>query len=600
MADANTVAFSFKGLNFQLDPLAIPEDSYRLGINVRLDRQAISQRHGVREIPLRSDTDGLVEEFQALNLQGAIAYSPSRGQSALQFASKGDYIAISAAGRKFLIEVVGRGPSAYANLAEITGTAVQAPDLHMNWMAQAENYLIAGDDFGSTYIFDGADTAFLSEGYNPVNREASRVPNRARLPVYTHGRLAIVRKASSSLLGDIIHGTVAGETNAADLLNFTEQTYWAEGAELTLPTNAGPILASYTLPRLGRASDHGEYVLEGEERVVAFRSDVYPRTAWIDTPNMVVTVSAEGGARGPWAFDVYSDDAIRRTLNGLQTLSFARRTSDLIYTPQESISQSIDEFLEGDYGPLLRFNQTKVHRRAKRLYTTVRPWISGYHWKHRGVATFNYLKKVWEGINIYPESIQDVKMFVPVRMSGEARMFMLAGNDRTGAAIRVLEVETDLREDVLTDGTHPIQSAIYTRAVYGDLKEMITVEEGSLQFDEVLGEVDWEVLWKSDWSQGCWTRWNGGQVCRNPISSPGVKNAKLGTFNGKEVNGVRVKSGRHFEFLVRWSGKADLRFHSVDVSRHPDTQRSILDETGDCDDDSYCCENADPLFLWQP
>lgn len=600
MPDANTVAFAFRGLNFQLDALAVPEDSYRLGINVRLDRQAISQRHGVREIPLRSDTPGLVEEFQALNLQGAIPYSPSRGQSALQFASKGDYIAVSAAGRKFLVEVVGRGASVYANLAEITGTAVQAPDLHMNWMGQAENYLIAGDDFGSTFIHDGADSSFLSEGYNPINKAASRVPNRARNPIYTHGRLRMTVGANSTLVGDIIHGTVAGKTNAADLLNFTEQTYWAEGAEFTLPSEAGPILASYNLPTLGRATDHSGAISEAEDRVVAYKTDVYPREAWIDTPNMVPTVSAEGGARGPWAFDVYSDDAVRRTLTGLQTLSFARRASDLVYSPQESISQPIDDFLEGDYGPLLRFNQTKVHRRAKRLYTTVRPWISGYHWKHRGVATFNYLRKVWEGVNIYPEPIQDVKMLVPLRMSGEARMFMLAGNDRTGASIRVLEIERESREDVLAEGVYPIASAIYTRAVYGDLKDMIALEDGVLQFDQLLGKVDWEVMWKSDWSRGCWTRWNGGQVCRDPISSPGVKNVKLGTFNGRPVNGVRVKSGRHFEFLVRWRGKADLRFHSVDLSRHPDTQRNILDETTDCDDDVFCCENSDPLLMWQP
>lgn len=79
-----------------LDPLAVPADAYHLGVNIRLDRQAISQRHGVREIPLRSDVEGLVDEFQALNYQGGISYSPGKGQSALQFSSKGDYIAVAA------------------------------------------------------------------------------------------------------------------------------------------------------------------------------------------------------------------------------------------------------------------------------------------------------------------------------------------------------------------------------------------------------------------------------------------------------------------------------------------------------------------------
>ena len=582
-------------MHFQLDPLAVPPEAYRLGINVAIDKQAVSQRDGVREIPLRSDTAGLVAQFQALNYQGGIPYSPSRGQSALQFSSKGDYIAISAGGRKFLVEVVGRGTAAYGNLVEITGDAKQAPDLHMSWMGQAENYLIAGDDFGSTFVYD-SEASFLSTGYNPGEPTLSKIPNRSRLPVYTHGRVGMVNGAGNELLGDIIHGE--NTTTASDLLNFSEQIYWASGAEMRIPTDAGAILASYNLPTLGRSSDHGEHVLEAEGRVYAIATHIAPRTAWIDTPNMFVTVSAEGGARGPWAFDVYNDDAIRRTLNGLETLSFSKRASDIFYSPQESISFQIDEFLEGDFGPLLRFNQTKVHRSAKRLHSTVRPWVSGYHWKHRGIATYNYQKKVWEGINIYPRPVRDIKGIIPMRMSGEARMFLIAGNDQTGASIRVLEIQRGLREDVLVDGTHPIQSSIYTGALYGDLKEMIEINDGELQFSRVQGNVDYDVSWKSDWSQGCWTEWHSGKVCHEPTHTPTVKPVQLGAFNGKTVNGVKSTAARHFEFLIRWSGKADLRFQSVDVSRHSDTQRNIVDEDGACTSDPYCCSN-DPLTLWQ-
>lgn len=582
-------------MHFNLDPLAVPDEAYRFGVNLRLDRQALGQRHGAREVPLRSATDGLVEEFQALNFQGAIRYSPSKGQSALQFASKADYIAIAAAGRKFLVEVVGRGAAMYGNLQEITGDAPQAPDLHMSWMGQAENYLLAGDDFGSTYIYDGVGDAELSSGYDPVTPENSRLPNRSRLPVYTHGRVATVVGANAVLIGDIIHGESL--TTASDLLNFKEQVYWASGAEFKLPTDAGAILALYNLPTTGTSTSHGELVIEAEERTYVLRTNIFPRTSWIDTPNMMPTVSAEGGARGPWAFDVYSDDAVRRTLNGIETLSFAQRSGDLIYSPQELLSHQIDDFLEGDYGPLLRFNQTKVHRKVKRLYTTVRPWTSGYHWKHRGVATYNYLRKVWEGVNIYPELVKDIKGLVPMRMSGEARMFMIAGNDQLSHSIRILEIDERERSDHLAEGEFPIQSAVYTRAVYGDLKDRIQVDDGELQFDRVVGNVDYKVSWKSDWSQGCWNPWTEGSRCQDPSSAPGVKPVELGAFPGKEVNGVRLTSARHFEFLIQWSGKADLRFHSVNMSTDRDDSKSIIDEDDECLVDTQCYDN--PLILWQ-
>ena len=599
MPEASVARVPGLGMHAQLDPLAVPEDGYRLGVNVAMDKQALSQRDGIREIPLRSDTDGLVAEFQALNYQGGIKYQPGQGQSALQFASKADYIAIAAGGRKFLVEVVGKGESTYGVLAEITGGLPQPPDLHMNWLAQAENYLISGDDYGKTWVYDGVERATFSDGYDPSNPEQSRIPNKARLPVYSHGRVAIITGARNGKIGDVIHGN--GFTDASALLNFIEQVYWASGAEFVVPSEAGAILAAYTLPTLGTTSAHGELIWETEERVVAVRTNVYPRTSWIDTPNMIVTMSAEGGARGPWAYDVYTDDSVRRTLRGIESLTFSRRTSSLVYEPQELISEQIDDLLESDFGPLLRFNQTKVHRKSKRLYSTVRPWVSGYHWKHRGLVSYNYKRKVWEGLNVYPEPVRDIKGLIPVSMSGEQRMFAVAGNDQTSASLRVLEIEPGLRTDVLTDGTHPISSAIYTRAIYGDLDESVTIESGSFQLANVLGTVDWAVFWKSDDVQGCWQEWASGSVCHGETGAGAVKKIDLGVFNGVEKNGVRVNSGRHFEFLIRWSGKAEFRYHRVEHSTGKVLETSIIDETDDCTEDLFCCDNnSDPFILWQP
>lgn len=596
MAEALTVRFPILGMQGQLDPLSVTDEAYQMGVNVHVRKQALGQRDGYREIPLRSTVAGLVAEFQALNIQGAVRYQPGQGQSALQFSSKGDYLAISAGGRRFLVEVVGRGPSAYGNLVEVTGGFPQAPDLHMNWGLQAENYLINTDDFGNTTIYDGTETTMESTGFDPLNPTTSKIPNRVRMPVYTHGRVAVVDGPRGMLIGDIIHGQ--GNSDASNLLDFSEQIYWAEGFEFVVPTDAGSILAAYNLPTLGNSSSHGELIVETEERVYAFKTQLYPRTTWIDTPNMITTVSAEGGARGPWAFDIYTDNAIRRTLRGIETLTFSRRGSDLAYEPQELLSEQIDDFLEGDYGPHLRFNNTKVHRAAKNMYSTVQPWLSGFHWKHRGLVSYDYKGKRWSGVNVNPTPIRDIKMLIPLSMSGESRFFQIAGNDETTQSIRVLEVEPDLREDVLVDGTYPIRSAVYTRAIYGDLKNSIVLESGELQFSHVVGDVTWEVLWKSDWSNGCWTEWANGEICHTDVGATGVKSVRLGVFNGKEIDGVPVKSGKSFEFLIRWTGKAELRYHSVEVGEREQDAPDTFDEDVACTEDPICCDNADPLSIY--
>ena len=76
-------------MNYKDDPLSLSEREYRFSTNTKIDKQSLSGRSGVRGIPLTSDTEGLAEEFSSLNFQGAIRYSPSQGQSAIQQSDKG-------------------------------------------------------------------------------------------------------------------------------------------------------------------------------------------------------------------------------------------------------------------------------------------------------------------------------------------------------------------------------------------------------------------------------------------------------------------------------------------------------------------------------
>jgi len=318
---------------------------------------------------------------------------------------------------------VGKGGSLRGLLNEVTGSYQHPPDQHQIWLAQAENFAIASDDFSSTWIWDFVTPGRESLGFNLEDRENSEVPNFSRLPSYTQGRLAVTIDSNGLLIGDIIHGS--NLTQATDLIRFTEQTYAAEGQRFVMPSESGAILATYTLPIIGDVNNQGDYIIECEHKSFSLKTYVFPRTSWGDgSIRMVESVSSDGGARGQFAYDVYNNGALRRTLRGLETLSFSALGDDLPDNPQRRFSYSIDDYLNLDYGPLLRFCSVKFRRRENKVYSTIRPFVNGLLWAHRGIISYNYDVQVWESVITMPPEYSDIIQLVNMDLDGEQLSLM--------------------------------------------------------------------------------------------------------------------------------------------------------------------------------
>ena len=67
MPNDEPVYFPNAGMHTEADPLSIPKNAFAVGINTRIEKQALAQRHGTRNIPIISETEGLAEEFNCLN-----------------------------------------------------------------------------------------------------------------------------------------------------------------------------------------------------------------------------------------------------------------------------------------------------------------------------------------------------------------------------------------------------------------------------------------------------------------------------------------------------------------------------------------------------
>ena len=583
---ARLIRFPSRGQHTEVEKVAVPVDAYHFGVNVRTEKLCLKQRFGTREIPWVSEDGTDIEEIQQLNFQSAIHFSPSTGSSALQFADKGSCVLLAAGGRKFCMRLVGSRWNSELRVTEITNVA-QPSDLYEVYLTQAENYAVSGDDRRETWIYRNGQDARLSNGYTTVTseRENSEVPNAMRLPIYAHGRLVVVDGDRSLLVGDIIHG--GDLTDSEDVIKFTEQTYWAEGQRFVVPTEAGRILSMYSLPVLGDNTRHGDLIIECEFQTWALDLAIHPRTAWSNTP-MLRLVSLEGGAQGQHAYDTFNNDAIRRTQNGIETLSFSNQVGDNIRSPQQNISFPIIDFLKRDEGSYLRFTSLKVHRRERRVYCTTRPSGNKIHWGSRGWFSFNSETQNWDGLWTPPPWAEIVKIFLRYPMRGQERMLMFAGGG--GKNIRVLEIDESFEYDYDESGEEfSIESQLEPRSLFADLNQKINLQEGVIQFSDVKGDFKFDVEWKSGTDNSCWNPWES-KVFNCPERVPRLITHRLSEFEGSTKNGADIRSDIQYDLRIIWTGPACLRFVDLRLDRtddHFDTEQ----ESGITCSCSYCCDD---------
>ena len=448
-------------------------------------------------------------------------------------------------------------------------------------MTQAENYAISGDDFGFTWYWDSVNEAVDSDGYNITNREGSALPNRMRAPSYYDGRLVVAMNSNNLLIGDLIHG--GGESDASNLIKFTEQTYWASGQHVALPTEAGSITATYPLPSITSLKNQSGLVIEAEHSSYFLRLDL-PREQWGDNQILFLS-SGSSGCVGQQAFDTLNNDSVRRTRDGIQRLSFDRRKDELDGSSKR-ISEKVDDYLNLDYDPDLRFSSLKLNRKDRRMLCTVRPWLSGLHWQHRGMLSFNSEKQIWESLWTLPDWCSRIKQLLPMEVDGESRMLIFCGG--SDSEINLVEVEADLREDIDQDGCKKqIKKSVEPRSVISNLRDKVELKKGSLQFSRVKGNVSWSIFWKSDEFPGEWREWASGVVQHEEIidgveQSERVTDINLPEFSGEKREGVTIRSARQFDFLIKWEGKADLRFHEFESSRSSGEKENEVSKSEMC------------------
>lgn len=576
------LGFASEGMNGSLSPALIGERAFASATNVMIDGQLPTTRLGCRQVPLTGDD---AEAFKSENFQGAVFYNPAKGQSGQTFSEESASIVLSAGGRKFqIVPSTSTNPrKSTATVDDVTGdeNLRTSRDFHLVHLFQAENYVIGSDGNSDTWIWDGQGEARFSNGFDTTNKEDSELPNGAFLGVYAHGRIVQCVDGRQLSVGDIIHKQ--NLTSPENILQTTEQVYWATGLGFRPPTQMGKILGIFLLPIMDTAHGHGEIMAHCEDGIFSLDINIYPRSSWPEQ-KMTKIVLMDTGARGPYAAALYDGDQIFRSRHGLQTLRSVSAQKQALGNPYHPISEAVDRWLLRDHQQWVRFASVGKWAVSRRLFCTTCMFVDGANRGGRGLVSLNFApietqrtQSAWEGLWTMPPAFDRILQLVNGNFSGRDRMFSI--NWSKGHGNSLVEFDESLKADVMADGTESrISCQLITRAVdMGDRQAFKDIMRGVLSLRRVSGELDWGVWFRSV-EDGEWLRWRTGSLTVRDRCCPITKDNP--DFRGFEAKDFDLKLGdlpggdkrsRNIQFLIRWRGRASVESLTVRFTKSDDS-----------------------------
>lgn len=616
--DELVLDFSTGGMNSAVNPASVDKNVVARMTNCRIDRQCPTTRFGIRFHAL----DGEVEDFRKLPLQGAAFYNPALGQSQRRFGNDRDSIVVAAGGQKLQVHVDDAGEISL--VSNITGGRVTDEHVMLVHLAQAENYLIASDGVSDCWIWAGSGQAFFSTGYNTVDKEDSRLANGASLAIYAHGRIAQLVDGNKVLVGDIIHKN--SQTSPKNILETTEQVYWATGTYFSAPSNLGEARAIALLPLRNTLHGHADVFVHYRNGIISLKLDHYPRSQWSELA-LSKHVLIDTGAQGPYAIALVDGDQFFRSRTGIQTLRSAAASSDNENNPQKPISGPVQDWLDNDYQAFLRFSEVEKWLLQRRVFATTGLWVESSWRGARGIVSLNVepVRTVsqgqwaWEGLWTMPPGHESVVHMVNGIFNDHDRMFLLCvGREGTDFTNSLGEMRRELLADEMEDGSEvPISCQLITRSVSVNNRLIRKAwQNGSIYFSGITGDLDWGV-WAREDGEGAWQLWKSGRICTDAApcasSKPCAPEEHCGDLLAPAPQSTRIglgtfpdelKNGRSVQFLIRWRGVATVEAMKVYFSDSADPGDAGMEEPESCLAKPIACdyddfEYSDPLNRWE-
>jgi len=564
------------------------------GVNVTFRGGRPRTRPAFKHIKLNFQNEDQETFFRSENVQGMGYYNPDAGISAVQYSITNESLIISISGKQFSIQI-GAQEGTVSDISPPNDPGNDPNKLH-SWMVQAENYFIIQDGYSPAIIFDGKESR-RSNGL-----KNGEVPTGASM-AYLHGRLWVSDIFNRIYAGDIIHGS--NQTNTADVLKFTEETYWAEGGYFSRPTQMGEITAMISFPLQDTAQGQGELLVPCSQGLATIQAGIFPRTAWKESPMQKVAL-LEGGVAGPYAFCYVNGDVFSRDQWGIQSYRSARADSNRLGGAKSTLSDEVTNWLDYDDKQWLRFASLAWF--DNRVLCTTQPIVSGRHRWHRGMVALNFdtlnsindrQPPIYDGLWTGLRPIAIVTGLFGYRL----RCFVISYD--TDKVNRLYEITTNYEQDLGANGKKDIEAFVETsRFSFGGAPfKRFTLASGQFWFSDLVGRNKFNIEYRTD-ENPCWNKWTDWSKCsvvpcrtnNTPclfrFPSGYIARQNIGAPEEECINGTNSLSGNEFQVRVIWKGNATLnrfKFGSIPVAE---------DENKDCKDQEectldVCCDKAD-------
>jgi hypothetical protein len=560
------------GMNSADPPDKIATNQVARMVNCAIIDGLPTTRPRVRVVPLSGDGSEVVSVG---NIQGSIFHNPAKGQGGIRLSEENPMLALAVSGRKFSVHLR-HGTSMKADVVEITNGLFTNSALHLVWWSAWENLLLAQDGNAKCFIWDSANPATFSRGYNTIDKPASEVPNGGTVMSYAHGRGVSVVNSRFVLVSDSLHRT--DQSSSSNLRQFQEQVYWATGQYFLPPSAMGNITAAALLPLRNTQHGHGDLIVHCEDGAFSLDLNVFPREKWSEVP-MLRHALLKSGATGPYALAVRPSDQVFRSRHGIQTLRSAA-SEDSGAEPNPTVSEAVRTWLDTDFQPWLRFASVEMWVSGKRDFCTTQPIVRGAHRWHRGALVRNLNPSAgitgeapaWEGLWTLPSQAAGIIQFMSGIFGGKDRM--LAWCRGADGRNRLVHFTRETGDDMLEDGTtKPIEAQVITRVI--DAGEWWNVKEflnGTLYLQKMQGLVKWSVYIRPEGAMR-WYPWRSGEVDVQrgglEMNGPGSASLVLGNVPdecGPNHKPVNVSGG--LQCLIIWTGVAQVRGLRVSYENH--------------------------------
>lgn len=555
-----------RGIDAGKSPNLLPRNQASFAVNATMRGGYVKTRPAFNNIPLvftaeeQADAEAMQSNFKTGKFQGSYTYQ--YGNKTFLICGVGGYIYRVDPKNGEVVDITPKKNNA---------ADINPPDIPYFFFQQAEEYLIIQDGASLPIIFNGASSrrSDLTVNEVPVGTAMS----------YGNGRLWVAR-GREFVAGDIVGGPTS-------VIQFTENTYIAEGGAFAVPLNTGDITALKFISQPDSSLGQGELLVHTVKAVFAVNVPT-SRDDWkkVNFPTVRI-VAINYGSISDRSCALVNGDMFYRAPDGIRSYISSRR--EWKEYGQVPVSREISRILNSER--LTSVTQlTSSVLFDNRLLTTVTPNTNsnqGIFFKGLAVLDFDLVggnsqksPAAWEGLWTGLNFLQLLN--AEVDQEERCFSFVLDGNCR----IQLWEITKDGKKD---NNKTSIECYVETSSYsFENPFELKRLEYGEMWVDQLEGAVDFNIKFKPN-QYPAWVDWSEFTECSKTENCDPPAGSCLTFLNYKpqyrsrrrlpqpadvceSINGAPMRNGYEISARIGWTGQARIkgfRLHAYPVIEEP-------------------------------